>query len=86
MAVVDDDGPPPLELRLMWQCKRFNALPGPGGVNQQDYRTMHRMTVFDNVYNAVNHMRHAVGAQIHNLSDSERAIIKWLLDTKVLNG
>lgn len=86
VAVVDDDGPPPPELRLRWMCQRYEALPDAGGVNDQEYRTLHRMTVCENVHNAVSRLRSMKGAQIHQLTDNERAIIKWLIDVKVMNG
>ena len=80
VAVVDESEAPPPDLVLSWRCERWGALPDAGGILDQDYATMHRMTVLSNVYNAMSRLRNAKGAQIHNLSQSERRIIKSLMD------
>lgn len=86
MAVVYDDGPPPKELRDAWLCKRWNCLPDAGGLHDQDWLYTQRMVVLENVHDALKRYRSAVGAQIHNLSDNERAILKWLMDLEVWHG
>lgn len=78
MAVVDDDGPPPPELRLVWMCAKYHCLPDVGGLMDQDWRTLHRMTVFENVYNAQSRLRSAKGAEIHNIPAHDMEIIAWL--------
>lgn len=41
---------------------------------------MHTMTILANVYDTVAHMRGLQGARIHSLSDSQRRLIKSLID------
>jgi hypothetical protein len=81
-----DDAPPPLELRIAWDCHRWNTQPEPGGLMDQSYELIHRMDVVENIYNTLTRMRSLVGDQIHNLTESERRLIKWLMDIKVFNG
>lgn len=77
---MDEDGPPPPELHLAWLCERFGALPDAGGVLDQDAQTLRRAVIAGNVHRTLARMRGMEGAQIHNLSDSERKIIRALLD------
>ena len=78
MDTVDSDGMPPPDLRLSWYCERLKCTPDTGGINDQDYATMHRMVVLSNIYNALNRFRNLKGEQIHSLSQSERGILKYL--------
>ena len=86
-AVVEcvlDNATPPAELRLAWYCQRWGALPKSGGVYEQDYQTMHRMAVLQNIYNTVVHVKDAKPKEIHHLSDNERRILRVLMDNKLL--
>lgn len=85
-ATADDDGPPPPELTLGWYCEKWKALPGAGGVLDQEYQVMRRITAMLNIYDAVTRLRGMRGAQIHGLTDNERVIIRYLLDNGMLNG
>lgn len=81
MAVIDcvyGDAPPPSELSLSWQCERWHTLPDVGGLWQQDYLTMKRMTITANVYNAVSRLPNA-----NQLTDSDRRIIRMLMDNGI---
>lgn len=84
VAAADRAEPPPVDLRLWWMCDRFGALPDVGAVYDQDAVTIRRMSVLDNIYNAVIRLRGMHGAQIHNLSVPERRIIRSLLDMELL--
>lgn len=84
---VDDDGQPPAELELSWQCERWHALPDVGALLDQDARRMYVMAALSNIYNALSHMRNCEGAQIHSLTNSERSILRMLIDLKLIfNG
>lgn len=86
MSAVDDEGDPPPELLLSWECSRYNVLPDAGGVYDQEWALLYRMRIATNIYNALSKLRNAKGKEIHRLTDGERAIIKWLIDEKVING
>jgi len=58
----------------------MNCPPDAGGVNDQDYTTIHRMAVLSNIYNALSHMRNLPGNSIHSLSTSERNVLRYLKD------
>jgi hypothetical protein len=81
---VDEDGPPPPELELAWQCQRWHCLPSSGALLDQDARTMYRMAALLNVNDALSHLRNCSGEQIHSLSDAERTILKVLIDNKLI--
>jgi hypothetical protein len=88
-AVVDcaDLGdPPPQELLLAWDCKRWGALPRSGGLYDQPARVMQNMRIAENLYSTVTKLRSAKGKEIHNLTDSERALIKYLIDEGILTN
>ncbi len=70
-------GPLPPELKLAWLCGDEH-LPDPGGVLDQDYVTLHRMSVYRNVHQVVVRFRGLHGAEIHSLTDGERRVIKAL--------
>lgn len=81
---MNGDAAAPPELRLGWECDRFNCLPEAGGYLDQQYLQMFRITVLMNVYSAYSHYRNAHGAEIHNLSESERRILRELKDTGLI--
>lgn len=55
-------------------------MPVSGGMDRQNYRKMHTMTILLNVYDTVSHMRSLKGDRIHTLSDGQRRLIKFLLE------
>jgi hypothetical protein len=65
-------------------CENYNALPDAGGINDQDYVTMHRMGVLANVHRVVSRTRNLQGAQIHQLTISERRTLRWLRDNGMM--
>lgn len=79
------DNPPPPPLELAWQCQRYHCLPDPGGFLDQDYSTVLQMTAVTNVHDAIMRFRNARGPEIHNVSDSDRAIFKFVLDEGLLD-
>ncbi len=83
VAVVDEDAQPPAPLVLAWLCGP-NHLPDSGGLHDQDYNTIAMMTVARNVHNAMSRLRNAQGAQIHQLTNEERKIIRKVLDMGLL--
>lgn len=64
-------------------CTRYNTLPEAGGVYDQDYTTMREMTVSQNTYAAVARLRSLQGAKIHSLSDSERRLLRYLMENQL---
>ena len=80
--------PPPASLELAWKCNQWGTLPEGGGMYAQSYRMIQSMTVLSNVYDTVAYMRNLKGEQIHQLTDAQRRLIRWLMDQgiKVLNG
>jgi hypothetical protein len=52
-ACAYNEGPPPPELTLAWQCKRWGTLPEPGGLRDQIAGEMERMAAAQNAYDAV---------------------------------
>ena len=84
---MTQDAPPPVELRLAWLCENWKTLPEGGGMMDQDYRTIARMTGLSNVYNVVVKWRNYTGERIHLLTDHDRRMLRWLLDNKIpFNG
>jgi hypothetical protein len=75
-----DEEPLPMELRMAWQCERWQALPEAGGLSDQDYRLMNRMSAFANVHGTIARLRDLHGAAIHSLTGGERKLIRWLMD------
>lgn len=84
MGAVDGESPAPPELRLQWECERYSCLPEAGAYFDQDYARMIRMSVLTNVYNAYARYRNSHGAQIHNLSESDRRILRHLKDLGII--
>ena len=87
VAAIDDNGSPPPELRLAWNCERWGTLPDDGGMYAQDAYLIVRMNVLSNIYNTVNKLRNSQGKQIHNLTENERKTLRHLVDLGLLfNG
>jgi hypothetical protein len=86
VEAVDFGGSPPPELELGWSCERWHTLPEAGGYLDQPMPLMQKIHACLNVHSAVSRLRSMKGAQIHQLTDSERRLIKWLLEESMLNG
>ena len=84
MEAVDGESPAPPDLRLGWECERFSCLPEAGGYLDQKYMRVSQMAALMNVYGAYAHYRNAHGTDIHNLSESERRILRQLKDMKLI--
>jgi len=69
---------------MAWRCERWNALPDSGGIYDQEYQMLSSMGVLSNIYNTVVRVRNMKGAQIHNLSDGERRILRNLIDEELM--
>ena len=86
-AVVDSayaNGDPPPELRLAWNCQRWNCLPDPGAYLEQDYTLMLRMNAFTNVYSLMSKWQNLSGNSIHTLTEPERRMLRWLKDIGII--
>ena len=59
-------------------------MPEQGAYLDQDYFLLARMRALSNVYNVVSKLRNMKGAQIHQLTDSDRKILKMLVDLGLL--
>jgi hypothetical protein len=86
VASADGKGLPPPEQQLAGWCKEWGALPEEGGMLDQDIGLILRMTVSNNVYRTISKVRGMMGAQIHNLTDADRRIIRSLMDAGVFSG
>lgn len=87
VGAVDSDETPPPALQIAWNCQKWNCLPDSGGYLEQDYALMKNMTISLNIYNALSRLRNAKGAQIHSLTESDRKILRVLVDLGLLfNG
>ena len=84
MATVDDGSHPPAELLTAWYCQRWGCLPEQGALYEQEFRTMYRMTACINIHDALSKMRNLSGKQIHTLTESERRILRVLVDNGLL--
>ena len=85
MACATGEGLPPAELKLAWMCDG-GRLPESGGVLDQPYSLMIHMSACGNVYSTVSHYKNAKGAEIHNLTNQERRLIRSLIDNELLRG
>lgn len=81
--MLTQDAPPPVELRLAWMCEQWKTLPDSGGLYEQDYQTISRMTGLTNVYNTVVKWRNYTGEKIHLLTDHDRSVLRWMLDNGI---
>lgn len=79
-----DGEPPPSELITAWEVQRWGTLPEAGGLYDQDYVLMRRMRVLSNIHDAMSAWRNLTGKQIHNLTDSQRKIIRALREDGLL--
>ena len=79
-----DGAPPPDDLVLHDWCEKYHALPDAGGLFDQDYFRMMRMSVLANVHNAYARLRNMVGEQIHSLSEGDRRVLRSLRDLGLL--
>lgn len=75
-----DDAPPPLPLEIGWQCERWHCLPDAGGLLDQDAQLMREIAACMNVYGTITRVRSLRGKQIHQLTERERRLIKYLRD------
>lgn len=80
MEAVDGDTSPPPELIIAWDCERYHCLPNAGAYLDQDAALITRMKVLTNIHHAYSSYRNSQGAQIHNLSDSTRRVLRYLKD------
>lgn len=76
-------GSPP-ELTLGQNCRGWSVLPEPGGYLDQDYKTMYGMNIALNIYGVVTRVKGFSGRSIHQLSDSERRMLKPLVERGLL--
>jgi hypothetical protein len=83
VEVLTQNAPPPVELRLAWLCETWGTLPDEGGMNNQDYLTISRMTGLSNVYNVVTKWRNYTGEKIHLLTDHDRSVLRWMMDNGI---
>jgi len=81
---VTEGTPPPVELRLAWQCEKWNTLPEDGGLYDQDFMTMFLMNSLKSMHDAIVRIKAAKGKQIHSLSENDRKILRMLMDEKLL--
>lgn len=84
MACVDDDEPPPEQLKTAWLCERWHTLPEDGGLYDQDARQINTMTALINIHTALTRLRNMRGAEIHNLSEQDRNILQMLVDMRLI--
>lgn len=81
---VEGEGTPPPELVLAFMCQKWNTLPDAGGLYDQDARIMKKMSGVLAVHNAISRWRSLTGRNIHQLTESERRILRTLKDMRLL--
>ena len=82
-----DNGTPPAELKLSWDCERWHTLPEAGGLLDQDFTLITRMKSLSSVYSAVSAWFNLKGENIHRMSEQTRRILRLLLDAGIqFNG
>lgn len=59
---------------------QWGTLPDPGGYLDQDYQLISRANALMNVHAVLMKMRNLHGSQIHNLTTSERRVLRVLKD------
>ena len=84
VASVDDNEDPPPVLRLSWMSRKYSALPNAGGVLDQEYAMLHQMDVVSNVHDTLTRFRGYRGKSIHDMSMSERRLIRSLRDMDLI--
>lgn len=74
--------PPPPELVLAWRCEQYRTLPRAGGLWDQPFGLVEKMTVCLNVYNACREWARGVGKDWikNNRSTFEILQAVWELD------
>jgi len=77
---VEYDEPPPIELKIAWDCKAWDTLPEAGGYFQQDYYLLKCMSVCVSVYDVLSKMRNLHGSKIHQLTEADRRKLRVLKD------
>lgn len=78
VACVDEGMPPPPELQTAWDVRTWGALPEAGGLYDQDYVLLRRMTALLGYHQSLSAFRNMKGKDIHHLSDAQRRVIKYL--------
>ena len=58
-------------------------MPDDGGLFDQDYKLMRQMSGLSGVYNTVTYATNLKGKEIHRLTDSQRRMIRFLMDEGV---
>ena len=84
VASIDGEEDPPPVLRLSWMSRKYSALPNAGGVLDQEYAMLHQMDVVSNVHDALSRFRGYKGKAIHDMSISERRLIRSLRDMDLI--
>jgi len=86
-ACAYGEAPPPPELKLAWQAKRWGTLPEPGGLRDQIVGELERMAMALSAYNAVQGSRatsnHATWAA-HNPGLDR--LLGWILTERRKDG
>lgn len=67
---------PPPRLVFAWWCAQYRALPGQGGLGEQDYREMYINDVLPRIYDAVQYWRTHGG---FGMSAGDKAIMGWIV-------
>lgn len=68
----------PRRLVFAQWCNSYRALPGSGGLYDQDYREIYLNEVLPRIYDAVSNWRKKNGI---GLNDGDQKIISWLAKT-----
>jgi hypothetical protein len=74
--------PPPDDLQLYWDCKKWGTLPEGGGLLDQDAALIDRVRKLDSVYQVVKKYQ----TNAHDFDDREWRFIQWLIDEGLYNG
>jgi len=89
LAVADcaeGKGPPPGELILGWQARRWGALPEAGGLLDQPSGLLERMSTCLNVHDAMSAYKQSPGGHEGEFSASNPQAWAWVLMVRALRG
>jgi hypothetical protein len=75
--------PPPPELSIIWQCRRYGCLPDAGGYMDQDAVLMDKAAIYEDVYSLTKKWRGMKPKSFDGLSDGEKSLFKWLRELEI---
>jgi len=89
-ALGKKDAIPPLELTDFFKCELFSSLPNGGGWKHEPYKWIQRVTVYNNVYNAIRQhsdaMKRLKGKSRQKWNKENKSVLSTVLSVEKLRG